>query len=193
MNQPPKQTKRQINLQANRLCALIVGHTRERPGATNLASGMNEFEFNSRLAKFIAESVPVCSNTRVSIVVRKTYRALPDEVNALNPDFCISLHCNAFNAKTSGTQTLYYQSSVESKALAEKVQQVATSSLGLRDRGVVAVKDNGRGAHLLKNVKAPCVIAEPFFIDNDSDLKQASERFEELGRSFARFIQCVSL
>ncbi len=189
MNHPLRQTSRQ----ASRHCALIVGHSKERPGATNLSDGISEFQFNSRLAKSIVESVQACSETRISIVFRKTYRALPAEVNALTPDFCISLHCNAFDTTASGTQTLYYHSSVESKGLAERVQQVAIDSLVLRDRGVIAVRDNGRGAHLLRSIIAPCVIAEPFFIDNDSDLKQANERFEDLARSFARLIQYVSL
>ncbi len=83
---------------------------------------------------------------------------------------------------------MYYYLSHTSKALALALQGSLVGCLQLRDRGVVGVKDSGRGAHLLKNTNVPCLIAEPFFIDNDSDLKRAHERFENLARSYARFI-----
>ncbi len=168
---------------------LVVGHSAAKSGAVNLSSGVSEFDFNSKLAARIGELVLANPRIQLSVIYRKSYRRLPEEVNTLNPDFCLSLHCNAFDTQTSGTQTLYYHTYEQSKALAEVVQREIVKCLGLRDRGVVGVTDSGRGAHILKNIKAPCVIVESFFIDNDLDVKRANERFEDLARSFARFIQ----
>ena len=41
---------------------------------------------------------------------------------------------------------------------------------------------------MLKYTQAPCVIAEPFFIDNNGDLHRALERFDELAQTYARLI-----
>jgi len=40
-------------------------------------------------------------------------------------------------------------------------------ALGLKDRGIKVKTAEDRGGYLLKNIATPCVIAEPFFIDND--------------------------
>jgi len=168
--------------------ALVIGHSQRRPGAVNLTSGINEFEFNKRLAQRIGEILAGCTAVDISLVYRRSYRRLPDDINRLQPDYCLSLHCNAFDTTASGTQTLYYHTSPAGKALAMVLQCELVDCLGLSDRGVAPVRDNERGSHVLKYTQAPCVIAEPFFIDNNGDLHRALERFDELARTYARFI-----
>lgn len=41
----------------------------------------------------------------------------------------------------------------------------------------------------MKYTHAPCVIAEPFFIDNDGDYARAMERYEQLVEGYARAIE----
>ncbi len=168
--------------------ALVIGHSLTHPGAVNPTSGMSEFEFNNRLAQRISEMLADCPAVDVSLVYRRNYRELPADINRLKPDYCLSLHCNAFDTTASGTQILYYHTSAAGKALAEMLQRELVDCLGLFDRGVVAVRDNERGSHLLKYTQAPCVIAEPFFIDNNNDLHRALERFDELAHTYARLI-----
>lgn len=157
--------------------ALVVGHRKGSPGAVNKTTGISEFAFNSDLAEFIKAAVGFC---QVEVVYRKGYMGLPGKVNELQPDFIISLHCNAFNKKASGTETLYHHNSSKSKRLAEILQEETVACLGLPDRKIKARGVEDRGGYLLKNTNAPCVIWEPFFIDNDEDLIVAQCHKDEL-------------
>ena len=78
-----------------------------------------------------------------------------------------SLHFNAHNGSATGSETLYWRSSKLGKNLATRA----------------------RGAMLLRDTKAPCVILEPFFGDNAGELKAARERLPELARQVARSVE----
>jgi N-acetylmuramoyl-L-alanine amidase len=92
---------------------LIVGHKKDAPGACNKTHKICEYEFNDQLACDIYDRIKVRSDTNieVKIIRRRTYKQLPSDVNAYEPDFCISLHCNAFNGKWNGSEVLYYHTS----------------------------------------------------------------------------------
>jgi N-acetylmuramoyl-L-alanine amidase len=49
-----------------------------------------------------------------------------------------------------------------------------------------------RGGYLLRYTKAPCLIAEPFFIDNNNDLTRAQEDLDGLTSAYASAIDEVS-
>ena len=55
--------------------------------------------------------------------------------------------------------------------------------MNITNRGVKAIKGNQRGGHILKNTIAPCILLEPFFIDNDKDCEIAFEKFNELAKA----------
>jgi N-acetylmuramoyl-L-alanine amidase len=158
------------------ICALAVGHCRSAPGARNPTSGFTEWEFNATLASRIGD----CCPDAVTIVHRGDgpagYRELPGRINALKPRFIIELHCNAFDTRTSGTEVLHYRGSELGYRFASILQGHLLAALGLKNRGLKAVDLEGRGGYLLAHTEAPCLIAEPFFIDNDEDLAVASER-----------------
>lgn len=149
-------------------CALVIGHKKYSPGAVNLASGINEFKFNEQLAIEIEQRV---SDVLIQRVYRRTYNTLPLDINELDPDFVISLHCNAFNKTASGTEVLYYHRSKKGKLFADILQKKLVLALSLPDRGIKSRTVEDRGGYLLKQTNAPCLISEPFFIDNDSDLE----------------------
>ena len=172
-----------------KLCALVIGHKKTSPGASNKNSGLTEFEFNDSLAQLIEASV---TNVRIQRVYRRTYNTLPEDLNQLDPDFIISLHCNAFNTKASGTETLYYHKSVKGKKIAEILNDNFVSALGLKDRGVKGKSVEDRGGFLLKTTKAPCVIAEPFFIDNDQDLDTVEANHTELVQAYSNSIEAIA-
>jgi len=166
--------------------ALVIGHTPDSPGAVNVACGKTEFDFNNVVAKLVAGRVGI------EIVYRdrpNQYGALPAKINALSPPFIISLHANAFNRQASGTEVLYWHQSPRGRDLAEILQANLFRALGLPDRGAKPIRGDDRGGYLLKNTKAPCVIAEPFFIDNDSDLKKAEVNLQELVDAYAKTIE----
>ena len=146
-----------------KLCALVIGHKKSSPGAVNENAGLTEFDFNDYLAIRIEKKV---KKMRVQRIYRRTYKELPDDINTLNPDFIVSLHCNAFNGRASGTEALYYHKSEKGKKMAEILLNHLVEHLKLPDRGIKPKTAEDRGGLLLRYTKAPCLIAEPFFIDN---------------------------
>lgn len=159
--------------------AIVIGHKKDSPGAVNVSRNLTEFDYNQAMAKKIKE---ICDfkyqdnlgnpEDEIVIVYRDTYKGLPDKIDALNPKFIISLHCNAFNKKASGSEVLYYVTSKKGKQMAEIIQKQFVKTLGLPDRGTLPRDTEDRGGYLLRYTNAPCVIAEPFFIDNDNDLSK---------------------
>ena len=174
-----------------KLCALVIGHKKSSPGAVNERAGLTEFDFNEELAIRIEKKV---KKTEVQRIYRRTYKELPDDINTLDPDFIVSLHCNAFNGRASGTEVLYYHKSEEGKKMAEILLNHLVEHLKLPNRGIKPKTAEDRGGPLLRYTKAPCVIAEPFFIDNDSDLSRAQEDedIDELAVAYAKAIEEIS-
>ena len=171
-------------------CALVIGHKKTSPGALNPNSDIKEFEFNDTLALRVEGKA---TTTEVQRIYRRTYKDLPGDINQYNPHFTISLHCNAFNQEVSGTEVLYYYKSKKGKMIAEVLQNALVKQLKLPDRGIKPKTSEDRGGYLLRYTKAPCVIAEPFFIDNDDDLARAQEDLEGLAAAYAGAIDAISL
>jgi len=156
--------------------ALIIGHKKSSPGACNRNYGLCEFEFNEKLAHDIASTGKF---EDLHIVYRRTYSQLPEDVNNLEPDVAVSLHCNAFNEKATGSEVLYYHSSVKGKEIAKVFQRNVVRVLGLTDRGIKPKGTEDRGGYILRYTNAPCIIVEPFFIDNDKDLETVRNRYDD--------------
>ena len=114
------------------------------------------------------------------------------DINDLNPDFIVSLHCNAYNGSASGTEVLYHHRSAEGKLMAELLNARLVNALGLRNRGIKAKNAEDRGGYLLVSANAPRVIAEPFFIDNYSDLIKAKKKRKKLIKAYVLGIQSIA-
>lgn len=170
-------------------CALVIGHKKSSRGASNEASGLTEFDFNDKLSFDIDKAV---SNVDVQRVYRRTYKTLPDDINELNPDFIISMHCNAFDKSASGTEALYYLKSQKGKKIATIVQKHFVDVLGLKDRGIRPKTSEDRGGYLLRYTNTPCIIAEPFFIDNNSDLEIVNQKYDNLVEAYSKAISEIA-
>lgn len=170
-------------------CALVIGHKPSSPGAVNLSMGITEYEFNDALSSDIKAEV---IGVDVVKVYRTTYKSLPSDINRLGPDFIISLHCNAYNTTASGTEVLFYHTSKTGRQIAGKLNEKLVQALGLKDRGIKPINGEDRGGYLLKLTQAPCVIAEPFFIDNDTDITTALGNRDGLVSAYARAIETIS-
>ena len=171
-------------------CALVIGHKKTSPGASNKNSGITEFDFNEKLAIAVEKEV---AGVEVQRVYRRTYDSLPGDINELAPDFIISLHCNAFNRSASGTEVLYYHRSSKGKQVSQILLENLVDALGLKNRGIKPIDAEDRGGTLLKKTLAPCVISEPFFIDNDNDLKIAEDNMSGLINAYARSIEAIAI
>lgn len=173
----------------SKLCALVIGHKKKTPGAVNVNKNITEFDFNEDLALRIEKKV---GKSQVQRIYRRTYKQLPDDINELNSDFIISLHCNAFDTNVSGTEVLYYHRSEKGKKMAEILLSHLVDHLKLTNRGIKPKTSEDRGGYLLRYSKPPCVIAEPFFIDNDNDLARAQEDIDGLAGTYAKAIDQIS-
>jgi N-acetylmuramoyl-L-alanine amidase len=87
---------------------------------------------------------------------------------------------------------LYYHKSENGKKMAEILLEHLVEHLKLRNRGIKPRTAEDRGGYLLRYTKAPCVIAEPFFIDSDDDLARAQEDLDGLALAYANTIEEIS-
>jgi N-acetylmuramoyl-L-alanine amidase len=87
---------------------------------------------------------------------------------------------------------LYYHSSDAGRTIAEILQRCLVDFLSLPDRGIKPKTSEDRGGYLLRYTNAPCVIAEPFFIDNDHDLARAQEDLYGLAAAYTNAIDEIS-
>lgn len=183
-----------------KLIVIDIGHSSKERGAYNKRDSVFEWEYNSVLAEVIHE---IFDNK--ALINKIGFKKLTDKyivkignrssegltsfvkyLNSLKPDIVISLHCNAFDTKASGTETLYYYSNKESKRLAEAVQNEMCIVLGLRDRGIKKKTEEEKGGYFLKNVNCPNIIIEPFFIDNNEDYDIALDKSMYLAEAIVK-------
>ena len=168
--------------------ALVVGHTEASPGATNGFYNVDEFSVNSMLVSKVVEALSA-SGVEAEVVYRGSYKDLPGLVNSLAPSLVVSFHCNAFNTIASGTEVLYYKGSHLGQQCALMMQGHLVDALQLPDRGIKFKSRGDRGGLLLQKTRAPCVIIEPFFIDNNYDYMVALRNIDTLASNIALGIE----
>ena len=172
---------------------IIIGHTRHSGGASNANRNINEFKYNTGIAAKISEAlgdfereIIVTSKTVTDSLIQetKTSAQLIDEINNLDPLFVISLHCNAFNKKATGTEVLYAEEDNFSRRIAFILLDYLLEALRLKDRGIKSKLKEDRGGYLLYGIESPCIISEPFFIDNDYDLGVALKNEDRIVKAY---------
>jgi N-acetylmuramoyl-L-alanine amidase len=190
--------------------ALIIGHSEQSQGAVNEASGVTEWEFNSRLAPSIHAKLVIgldsyAPNIRSQIFHRTA--GIPDLVNRINewnPDLAIEFHCNAFDKKASGTEMLiadcHKPSPIDGfyeyvSGLCFNVAQSIHPLFPDRTNKLVSSQKNisgkykERGAYFLWETKCKAIIAESFFIDNDLDFQKANNNRPALIQAYVDWIK----
>jgi len=169
---------------------IVVGHSKYSKGASNKHTGDNEWDFNNEIAKGILGKLIGVKGINVEIVYRTSgYSALPYQINLRHPSVILSLHCNAFNEHAQGCEMLYYHSSQRSKKFASILQGKVQKVMNNTDRGIKPKHSEDRGGHILKTTNAPCVIAEPFFIDNHKEIEHAKRSKHLLINAYADSIK----
>lgn len=162
--------------------ALVVGHSMTSQGAMNIDNNMTEFMFFDALADDIKANFHEHNMSDEIIIVHREngYSKLPSEINALGVDLVVSLHANAHDTTVEGCEMLYYHKSEKGKVIAQIFQEKLQGVLLNKDRGIKPKSSEDRGGYLLKATDAPCIICEPFFIDNNIDYGIADELFKNL-------------
>lgn len=94
-------------------------------------------------------------------------------INAQNPDLIISCHFNACDTKAHGTEIIHSIHADQSiLRLCDKIAKGITD-IGFDLRRVFSRSSNIMPSKdyyaIIRNTKAPCIIIEPCFMDNDHD------------------------
>lgn len=82
--------------------------------------------------------------------------------NSHDVDLVISFHLNAYDGKANGVEVCYY----DQQALAAKVSAQLSKDIGWSNRGAKKRTD----LYVLNETKAPAILIELGFIDNDTDM-----------------------
>lgn len=168
---------------------LVIGHTERSPGCMSQSGDLSEFQVNEFLAQKVFARLEAVPNIDARLVYRTTYSRVIGAINDLNPDLIISFHCNAFNGLASGSEVLHASSSLDGLRFAKVLSYYLSQAVSLRNRGANSRPRLSRGGKLLYGTKAPCVIAEPFFLDNPKDLMAAKNNISELIDAYCSAIQ----
>lgn len=104
------------------------------------------------------------------------------ESNNWGSDIFVSLHCNSFNTKARGTETLYKSSNGE--RLAKCIQEQIINSINTVDRGIKKRDE----LWVLNGTDAVAVLVEMAFIDNEDDHSMLMNDLDTIVRAIARGI-----
>ncbi|MGG0302194.1 N-acetylmuramoyl-L-alanine amidase [Bacillus albus] len=84
------------------------------------------------------------------------------KTNSHDVDLVVSFHLNSYDTKANGVEVLYY----DQQALSAKVAAQLSKDIGWTNRGAKERKD----LYVLANTKAPAILIELGFIDNEADM-----------------------
>ncbi|MDA1631778.1 N-acetylmuramoyl-L-alanine amidase [Bacillus cereus] len=86
--------------------------------------------------------------------------------NSHDVDLVVSFHLNAFDSKANGVEVCYY----DQQALAAKVSAQLSKDIGWANRGAKERRYGNERLYVLAETKAPAILIELGFIDNESDM-----------------------
>ena len=86
--------------------------------------------------------------------------------NSHDVDLVVSFHLNAFNTKANGVEVCYY----DQQDLAARVSAQLSKDIGWTNRGAKERRYGEKRLHVLAETKAPAILIELGFIDNEADM-----------------------
>ena len=165
---------------------ILIGHSKHSGGAYNKKYDVNEYQYNKEIAKLVSDL-----NSDVIVFERLNgYYILPTEINRLDPDLIISLHLNAVSNKNVEGCEVLSSGSKKSMKFAEIAQPLINKVFNNNDRGIkIRNKPHQRGYWILNKTDAPCVILEPYFVSNNSEIKKGLEFKKEYAEAINEAIK----
>ena len=152
---------------------VVIGHDFNSKGCYNEKLDVHEYDFcmnvaTTLFAEEVWDDIDLLLKSR-----NKFYRDLAGEINSSNPDYVIELHLNSVdNKKVQGSEHLYCYGSTRGKKMADIFQKHCLKEFGFKDRGNDARVNGENGYPILSKTKAPCIIAEPFFLSDENITKE---------------------
>lgn len=145
-----------------------AGHGGEDPGAVG-PNGTKEKDINLEIAYQLRGLLEQAGAT---VLMTRTgdYQVplhdRPKMANEAGPDIFVSIHNNSYMRDSTGTETYYFTTNRNSKALAENIHSELIKGLGLPDRRV-RVND----FVVVRDTLAPSVLLEIAFLSNPKEEK----------------------
>lgn len=163
-----------------RRVAIDPGHGPADPGAVG-PSGLTEADAAFALSQELATELG--GRRAVPLLLRTPDEDPADEeraarANAANADVVVSVHLNSHADRAAEGASCYYfgrmgAGSVAGQALAERVQEMVTSRLGVKDG-----RTHPKSFPILRETQMPAVHVEPCFVTNPTEERLLSdERF----------------
>lgn len=150
-------------------------------GAVNLIHGTRECDIARDAGNMLAHYLGT-AGCEVRAIQNDDLGLVCAESNNWGADVFVSLHCNAFNKKARGTETLYKSSN--GKLLAQHIQKQIINSINTVDRGIKKRDD----LWVLNGTDAVAVLVEMAFIDNEYDHSMLIYDLDTIVRAIARGI-----
>lgn len=167
--------------------AIRGGHNRGVPGAAGILDEVTE---DRHYYPAVIKYLKVAGNEVLDVTppgpTTTSAADLEYGVNKANEwgaDLFVSCHINASGGV--GCEVLYSLGSAKGQMYAEQVDK-AIAKLGFHDRGA---KYDVRGLYEIKYTHMPCIIIEPFFLDQLSDVKLYEQNgYDLLGKTITEGI-----
>lgn len=172
---------------------LNPGHDRKYDSGACHANGRREADVAHEVGVLVEQyltaagcEVKMCQSD--NLAHDTIYEGLPCVTELANnwpADIFVSIHCNAFNTKASGTESLCYSTNSKGGRLATCIHnQIVNSIPDIVNRGV----KERTGLIVLRDTNMPAALVEMAFIDNDHDLELLEKYKDEFARAIARGI-----
>ncbi len=167
-----------------------VGHGGGDPGAVNTSLGLTEVAVNLSISLLMQKEL----RRHGAQVQLSRYTDEEDrlkekiaECNAYNPDFAVEVHTNAGGG--TGFEVYHqlepWENSKASLAMAKLFDANVQKHLGVKTRGLKTSRNLG----WLKEVTAPCILVENFFIDGPKAAWYSKpNQLEKLAKAYVRSV-----
>jgi N-acetylmuramoyl-L-alanine amidase len=154
--------------------ALIVGHGNGDPGAQSKNKKINEFDYNSEVAKYVSESKDHGKIVKVFYRGKSGIVGVALEAVAWGADLSVELHLNSFNSIAQGCEVLVLKGDNASAEIGRSFAKSFTETFKRmlrREKGINWISGSDRGGASLKAVSPikRSILVEPLFVDNDAE------------------------
>ncbi len=166
--------------------AIVVGHTKLRPGACSPYGIPCENKFNSIVAEHLKDIADIFYYDSYNWGYTSMVKRNAAKINKGNYELVIELHYNAASIQANGCETLYYYKNKVGKQLALKASQLISEEFNVKNRGAKAlVNEKDRGFAAVYYPNPTTILLEPFFGSNPEDaakFKCQEKRYSDIIR-----------
>lgn len=175
----------------NNHVALIVPHTRDKPGAFSPQLQLSEYLYMEAFYKDFLVPTLLNEGINASIHYRDRIGIAGAYQSALSwkPFIILEMHFNAFNGFVRGFEILYKQDLEIEKTIALDLLNGLEDVLKTNKRGLKRKLKGERGfVNVSQTSKIPSLLIEPFFGDNKEDAKNFDENKEQVAIMIAEIL-----